>query len=185
MPKTSRHRGGKSSGEPSASLPTGAELADLLRRLRPKLRSVFAAYRIPVEDAEDIVQEVLLLAMGRWAEIANPEGWIVVVVRYRSVVYWRQRRVRQVRFVSMDSEALEWNAPEVRPEQERAEMRWDLARVSQGFIPRHRALLVLRYREGFSVEEVAEALEYSEASVRKISRRLIERLREAVGERGE
>src|SRR5690242_11598543 len=97
-------------GESPAAERSGLDsfsLEDVLRELRPKIRMIFASSRVPYEDAEDILQESLLALVLNRGEIWNVEGWLLVVIRRRSLAYWRGRRIRQERVENVDPEELE------------------------------------------------------------------------------
>ncbi len=54
------------------------DLAAVVERVRPQLGKTLEAYRIPVADSEDLVQEALLAMLTEWDDIGNPGpscGW--------------------------------------------------------------------------------------------------------------
>jgi RNA polymerase sigma-70 factor, ECF subfamily len=156
----------------SASGPSS--LDELLAASRPKVRRVFAQYRIPHQDAEDILQEALIVTFRRWDEILYKEGWLLVILRHKCSIYWREKRVSRLQAV--DPPFLEALSEEVPPEQEREEMLWDLSRLFACLEDRHRDLLALRYLQGYSTAECAERLGYNVSSVRKLSCRAVAKI---------
>ncbi|HXO21752.1 MAG TPA: sigma-70 family RNA polymerase sigma factor [Thermoanaerobaculia bacterium] len=158
-----------------------ASIEELLQELRPKIRRLFASYRIPHHDAEDILQESLLATFLNWGTIRSKEGWLLVTLRHKCSVYWREKRGSKVQAV--DPPILEHLAEPLPAPQERAEMVWDLNRLVVGMEARHRALLRLRYGLGLSTGEVAERLGYNVSSVRKLSCRSVARLQKKAEEK--
>jgi RNA polymerase sigma factor (sigma-70 family) len=179
MPPRSRTREVPSGdGEPPAADTPTASIEEVVRGLRPRIRHLFASYRVPHVDAEDILQETLLAALPGWGEIRCKEGWILVVLRHRISGYFRQRRTRG-NIESLDEGEHVRGGPTVAP-QERREMLWDLDRAIGNLSPRHQELLWLRYGEGLSAAEIARAMDYSVASVRKLADRSIGRVKEMI-----
>src|SRR4029077_14948113 len=89
--------------EPAAAiedLPAGpASIEELLEELRPKIRRLFANYRVPHTDAEDLLQEALLATFLNWSEIRSKQGWLLVTLRHKCSVYWRAKRYGRVQAV--------------------------------------------------------------------------------------
>jgi len=161
-----------------ASPTSPASVEELLEELRPKIRRLFANYRVPHIDAEDLLQEALLATFLNWSEIRCKQGWLLVTLRHKCSVYWREKRYGKVQAV--DAPTLEVLAAPLPAPQERAEMIWDLDRAVVSLDARHRMLLRLRYALGFSTFEVAERLGYNVTSVRKLSCRSVDRLQKTI-----
>jgi len=163
---------------PSAPADSPATIEELIRELKPKIRRLFANYRVPHTDAEDILQDALLATFLNWGEIRCKQGWLLVTLRHKCSVYWREKRYGRVQAV--DPPTLDALAPSLPAPQERAEMHWDLERAVAGLDERHRKLLRLRYALGFSTIEIAARLGYEVASVRKLSCRSVDRLQQTI-----
>lgn len=146
----------------------------LVPRLQPKLRRVLARYRVPLEDAEDILQQSFLDLVYKQKSIYNPEAWLLATVRNRCIIYWRKRRSQVCE--SVDLAILDLLAQPEQPRQSGALLRHDLERVLDQLPKRCRALLRLRYGLGYKPAEVAEALGYQPSSVRKVTSRCLSRL---------
>src|SRR5260370_24806691 len=67
-------------------------LNDLLKGTRPRLERVLRGFEVPLEDAEDIVQDAQLTLLYKWDKIHSPENWLVGTVRKKCIMYWRKRR---------------------------------------------------------------------------------------------
>jgi RNA polymerase sigma factor (sigma-70 family) len=139
----------------------------LLRRVRPDLSRVLAEFRIPQQDAEDLLQETLVALVFKWQSIRKPEAWLLSTLRNRCLTYWRQKR--DVVYETVDSSILEILAGPQSPPQERAELRHDLNVAIAKLPPICRDLLRLRYGLGCESSEVAERLGYESTGVRKLT----------------
>src|SRR5689334_685651 len=85
---------------PFAPLPLHrVDLGDLVESLRPRLRAQFLRSRVPPQDAEDLLPEVLVAALLGWDSIVNPEAWLLGALRLRCALYWRRRRNDKVETV--------------------------------------------------------------------------------------
>lgn len=146
-------------------------VGDLFEKLQPKLKRVFGRFRVPPEDAEDILQQSFLDLVYKKDQIYNPEAWVVATVRNRCIVYWRKRR-RQI-WDAVDSAMLELLAQPEAPGQKEVALRRDLEKVLAKLPKRCRNVLILRYGLGHRSREVAELLGYQPSSIRKVTSRCI------------
>lgn len=145
--------------------------AELLDRLRPTARQIFARYRIPAHDAEDLLQQALVGLLTRRDEIRDPEAWTVGALRNLCRLYWRKRRF--VLYESVDTAILESVADSECPEQEREDLARDLQRLLSDLPDRCRSVLDLRYRMGCQPKEAARRLGYRDSSIYKITERCL------------
>jgi RNA polymerase sigma factor (sigma-70 family) len=154
------------------------ELPALCDRLRPDLRRVLWRYRIPPEDAEDLVQTTFLLALTKWPTIENPGPWLIGTLQKRCIAYWRDRRLRTERHVRLE----EW-APQLAIEtpQDRRDQLTDLDTACRNLSAEQRGLLILRFHLGLSESEAAREAGLAPGSVRKTTHRAVARLRLMVG----
>jgi RNA polymerase sigma-70 factor (sigma-E family) len=125
--------------------------------------------------AEDVVQEVLIRAHGRWAAIARldrPEAYVrkMVVNEYLS---WRRRSWRLVPSGSGTDVDARLTADPAVDHAERAAILAELTRLPR----RQRAVLVLRYYEALSDAEIAEVLGCAPGTVRGYASRALATLR--------
>jgi RNA polymerase sigma factor (sigma-70 family) len=150
------------------------EIAAVVRQARPRLQALFRSHRCTPEDAEDIVQEALLVMVKRWAEIAEPEAFLFGVVRRQILNLLRRRRNHKE--VSVEESMLATLATTA-AEQTQAECRHDVATLLATLPERSSRIVELRYGEELSSREIAEELSYSVGSVRKLAIRHLERLR--------
>src|SRR5689334_15130038 len=110
-----------SSVPPDLAQPT---LEEILKRTEPKLKRVLSRYRIPAQDADDLLQETFLIMVSKAGSIRNPDAWLVATLANRCIIYWRKHRAKLWDLV--DTTILELLADvEVAP-QERTDLRHDL-----------------------------------------------------------
>jgi RNA polymerase sigma factor (sigma-70 family) len=157
-----------------APAPDIEPLEDLLERVRPRIKRLFKSYNIPLQDAEDVLQDALLDALRQWDTIRNVEAWLLGTLRYKCAQYWKRQRIERVHAVAPP--VLEDLSTPLPPAQERDEVLLDLRRLTRGLGQRHRAVLWLRFGLGPSTNEVARRLGYCPASVRKLTCRALVRL---------
>lgn len=128
---------------------------EFLTRLHPKLRAILHYYRIPRQDAEDVLQDALVLLLSK-GPLRDRGSYLLSVLHYRCIMYWRSRGRR--RDQTMEQASLEDLATPQGPNQEAAAQRHDIGRVLAQLPPRSRKLLQLRYALGYTARELAEQL---------------------------
>lgn len=127
--------------------------------------------------AEDVVQEVLIRAYGRWRRIADME-WPDAYLRRMVVNEYLSWRRRWGRVTPVPALALDRTLPDhADAHAERAGVRAQLA----GLPRRQRAVLVLRYYEHLTDVEIAEVLGCAAGTVRSLASRALATLRVRVG----
>lgn len=125
--------------------------------------------------AEDVVQEVLIRANGRWEAIARldrPEAYVrkMIVNEYLS---WRRRSWRLVPSGAGTEVDGRLSPDPAAGHAEREALLAELDRLPA----RQRAVLVLRYYEGLSDAEIADALGCATGTVRGYASRALAMLR--------
>lgn len=144
--------------------------------MRPRLKRILKNYGIPVQDAEDVLQETLLDALQQWPSIRHLESWLCGTLRFKCAKYWKRQRIERLLQV-VDPSLLEDLCKPQAPAQEQGDLLADLRRLTRGLAKRHRAVLWLRFGLGLSTSEVARQLGYCPASIRKLTGRTLSRLR--------
>ncbi|MFG2085904.1 MULTISPECIES: SigE family RNA polymerase sigma factor [unclassified Spirillospora] len=125
------------------------------------------------DDAADLVQDGLVRLRGTWERVVNkddPEGYVRTIMARQHISLWRRRR----------REHLVGSVPEARYDDrgiERAEHDPRLWEALTSLPPRQRAVLVLRYYEDLSDEEIAGMLGISRGTVRSQAARALGKLR--------
>jgi len=146
-------------------------LEEILDRMQPRLKRILFRYRIPAQDAEDLLQETFLIMVSKWGSIRNPDSWLLATLSNRCIIYWRKYRSRLWDLV--DTTILELLAEAEAPAQEKSNLRFDLDALLSALPDRCRSILRLRYGLGCSTAEAAERTGYCMSSVRKVTRRCL------------
>jgi RNA polymerase sigma-70 factor (sigma-E family) len=124
-------------------------------------------------DAADLVQDALIKLRGAWPRVVNqrdPEGYARTTMARQHISVWRKHRREQ----------LIGEVPEHGYQDEsltRAEGDAGLWKALASLPRRQRAVLVLRYYESLTDEEIAELLGISRGTVRSQASRALEKLR--------
>lgn len=138
---------------------------------RAEARKLLARFRIPPQDAEDLLQDTFLLFLRRRPEVDNDGRWLQGALKYRCLVYWRDRR--RSFYNAMDTALLEALAEPTAPSQERRVLLADIAERVEELSERCRAVLKLRYQSDFKPAELADHLGYSRRGIYKILDRCV------------
>ena len=142
-------------------------LEEMLNRIGARLHAILGRNRIPFEDAEDLMQDALLLLVRKRDTLRNPEAYLCTTLQYQCLMYWR-RRGRQ-RQEAVARELLEDLAEPQAPSQEATVLRHDLRRLLADLPCKARQLICLRYGMGYTAREVAPHLGTSPDAVRQRS----------------
>ncbi|MGW0839867.1 SigE family RNA polymerase sigma factor [Streptomyces sp. NPDC002787] len=127
--------------------------------------------------AEDLLQNALIKAAGRWQRIDEPEAYVRQILYRQQVSRWRLKWRRRELTVAEPPES--GGAVDGAAAVElRLVMRGALARLTA----RQRTMLVLRYFEDLPEGEVARMLGCSVGTVRSTTHRSLARLRELAPE---
>ncbi|MFI7411515.1 SigE family RNA polymerase sigma factor [Streptomyces sp. NPDC049627] len=122
--------------------------------------------------AEDLLQNALIKAAGRWHRIDEPEAYVRQILYRQQISRWRLKWRRRELTVAEPPES--GAAPDTAPVAElRLLMRGALARLTA----RQRTVLVLRYFEDLPEADVARILGCSVGTVRSTTHRSLARLR--------
>jgi RNA polymerase sigma factor (sigma-70 family) len=158
-------------------------LVQLVERQRPRIARLFARYRIPSWDREDLLQEALVVMIGKWETIGSKEGYLLGILRFKCFGYLRQRY--HLAQTAADVSVLETLPEKGSPPQERRELLVDLQSLAVALPFRQRRALFLRYRLGMSVKEAAEVHpRFARKTVEKDVFKAVARLKELVNEKG-
>jgi RNA polymerase sigma factor (sigma-70 family) len=151
-----------------------------LKAMGPKMKRLLAANHIPIEDAEDVLQQALLALVYQWDSIRDPETWLLGTLRRHCFMYWRSYRRRL--YSAVDSTLLELLSEPMAPPQERSDLLYDLRHMIERLPRRCRSLLELRFQLGYEPAEVARRLGYRDSSIGQVTNRCLAALaREMVG----
>ncbi|MCE9636491.1 MAG: sigma-70 family RNA polymerase sigma factor [Planctomycetes bacterium] len=164
-----------------------AAFSGLVRKYSGLVRALVRARLGRRAEGEDAAQDVFLLAWQRLPSLAEPDrfaGWVSTIAVNRALEVLRRDGRRR----TASLEATEVDPPDVRPldaslpNAERDEEREQMFRCLSRLDERTQAVLVLRFREGRAVKDIAASLgEQPPAVAMRISRAL-RKLRELMEE---
>lgn len=148
----------------------------LLKYLKSHTRSA--------EDAEDILQEVMLSVYehreGFDPSKCNEQAWLYIIAKRKLIDYYR-------RYKPGDSlDAMEdWQVPGDNSMDQATNIMSARQAVAKGLMKldeRSRKIVVLRYFDGMSTEEVADMMNMSSANVRTVLSRALDSMETAIGD---
>ena len=154
-----------------SSLPSNAAIEGLLEELEPRIRATFSRFRIPPQDAEDLLQQALLVYLYKCDSVENPEKWFIGTLRNRCLSYWRERRRKL--YTALDEALLENIAASRENPQEALDLQRDMRSLLTQLPGRCRNLVTLRYQEGCDAPEAARRLGYKAAGIYKVTERCL------------
>ncbi len=148
---------------------TGENLEKAYQRLKPKMLAFAKSLLGTWEDAEDAVQTAFLKAWEKRKQLKNKsrlDGWLWQILRNTIIDELRRRKYPTV--------ALTW-VIEAKDDEEIGRWLWDLVeRLPQ----QEKEVIILRFKLGMSIKEVAQKMGRSPAGVKALQYRAIRRLRE-------
>ena len=122
--------------------------------------------------AEDLLQNALIKAAGRWQRIDEPEAYVRQVLYRQQISRWRLKWRRRELSVAEPPES-----PPAPDAASAAEARLVLRAALSRLTARQRTVLVLRYFEDLPEADVARLLGCSVGTVRSTAHRSLARLR--------
>jgi RNA polymerase sigma-70 factor (sigma-E family) len=123
-------------------------------------------------DAEDLLQQTLVRAVGAWGRIdGDPEPYVRTILVRQNVSRWRVRRWRELTTDQLPERPAGGPDPDDRVL---------LHRALGTLAPRQRAVIVLRYFEDLTEAQTAEALGIAVGTVKSQARDALRRLREVL-----
>jgi RNA polymerase sigma-70 factor (sigma-E family) len=126
--------------------------------------------------AEDLVQETLAKMYRAWrgiSRIDNPAAYAQTVMVRTFVSQRRRKSLTEQPYAEV---------PEIAEHRDDAELRVSIQKALAGLAPLDRAVLVLRFFEDRSVEQVALDLARSPGAIRTRTYRALDRLRAVLGD---
>lgn len=151
------------------------DLKKEIEKTIPNLRRYARSLAQNVDDADDVVQETLLLALSRLHQFkphANLKAWLFTIARNSFISSIRRKRP----FVELSDESC---LPVTGPAQEHRIMLNETARAYGRLLPSHREIIALIVFEGMKYEEASELLGVPVGTVRSRLSRARALLREA------
>jgi RNA polymerase sigma-70 factor (sigma-E family) len=161
----------------SYDMHTGTAYEDFVAARLPALLRYAGAMTVDRATAEDIVQEVLVRAHGRWRRIEaldHPEAYVRKMIT-NEFLSWRRRFARIEPRADLPPDRGDTPDPET-TYGERDAMRAEIARLPR----QQRAVLALRYYAGLTDAEIAAELGCGVGTVRGYASRALASLRVSV-----
>jgi RNA polymerase sigma-70 factor, ECF subfamily len=150
-------------------------------RYAPLVHGIVSRALGPDAEVEDVTQEIFYRLFSRIGTLRKPEALRSFVISFAvRIVKWELRRRRARRWLTLSETG---EVPEDQMMVMNAENRYALRRL-YGLLDllsaRERLVLVLRHIEGMTLEEIAEAMELSLATIKRVLRRASNRVSEMV-----
>jgi RNA polymerase sigma factor (sigma-70 family) len=143
----------------------------LIDRFNRRARAITGFYGIPVQEADDLLQQTYLAYLNKRDEVRNPEAWLAGTLRQRCLMFWRSRRRSWLSTVP--DEFLEATiGPEVLP-QDQMMLRHDLSLAVSRLPSRWQDLINLKYGLGLDSRETARRLGYRYSGIYTITKRCL------------
>jgi RNA polymerase sigma-70 factor (ECF subfamily) len=150
-------------------------------RYAPLVHSIVSRALGPDAEVEDVTQEIFYRLFSRIGTLRKPEALRAFVISFAiRIIKWELRRRRTRRWLTLSETG---EVPDDQLLFMSAENRYALRRLYvllDRLSARERLVLVLRHVEGMTLEEVAEAMELSLATVKRVLRRASDRVSELV-----
>lgn len=150
---------------------TDRALEEILVDLRPRFRATLARFRVPAQDADDLLQQTLVVYLCKEDQIEDPESWLLGTLRNHCRQYWTASRRKL--YTAVDAALLEALVPTRKVEREAADLRHDLNLALGQISNRCRDILRLRYQQGYRAPEAARRLGYRPSSIYKLTQRCL------------
>jgi RNA polymerase sigma factor (sigma-70 family) len=164
----------KEDGSSGVRQPLGSneDLIQILKQSRPALEALFRRCGVGFADAEDILQDAVVVVLRRWEEIDDPRAFLLGVVKRQIFQLFRKRRAEN--HVQFDEMLLE----EVGCCPQRAvEARQDARKLLATLPERSGRIVEMRYGEELASREIASLLHCSDNSIRMTASRSLRSLR--------
>ncbi len=142
----------------------------------PRLVGIARLLTADAHAGEDLVQDVLEKMYARWPRVHEPDAYARRALANAATSRWRRRAARPEVLWELDRDASAGHPghdPHAGTEQ-RLDLLAELARLPA----RQRGVVVLRYLDDLSEQQVAELLEISVGTVKSQSSRALARLRQ-------
>jgi RNA polymerase sigma-70 factor (sigma-E family) len=154
------------------------EFAEFVTRWSPALLRVAFLLTSDRGEAEDLLQTALLKTARHWSRLSDREAAYAYVRRVLVTTHTSWRRRRRVHEVFLD------HVPDHAVDEPTAIEAGHALRALEQLPPRMRAVVVLRWYEGLSEAETAQALGCSIGSVKSQASRGLARLRDLLDQPG-
>jgi RNA polymerase sigma-70 factor (ECF subfamily) len=149
--------------------------ADRLRAAAPRLRALATLILGNSHDAEDAMQDAMVAAWRKWDQLRDSDrrdAWLTKICVRQSLRHTRRLRLLRSREVGIRDDAAAAAPVDI----EGDALDWDDA--FDDLSKRQRAVVLLHYRYGYTLDECAELMGCRPGSARQHLARALRRLRE-------
>jgi RNA polymerase sigma factor (sigma-70 family) len=153
-----------------------AEAEPVFRTAAPRLLAIAAVIVGNQADAEDVVQDAMILAWRAWDRLRDParrDAWLTRICVRESVNHGKRLRVRWLHESVIDERL-------AGPSPAGSETAWDGA--FSGLSRQQRAVVVLHYEYGYTLDECAHLMGCRPGSARQHLARALNHLREVLSD---
>lgn len=135
----------------------------------------YIAYRIPSkEDSEDVASDVFLRALKSNCDTpASVLGWLYKIAENLIIDFYRKRGTRQRIIQDRDEDEM----PDAPANNADHDLNMDLTAALGSLSGEHYQVVMMRFIEGYSIEEVAAAIGRSEGATKALQFRALTKLR--------
>lgn len=140
--------------------------------------------RIPPQYAEDVTQDVfmaVLRSIQHFEHQARFSTWLYTIVN-RQIADFYRRRNWHADSGAVSLAEVEERSLEVMAEHERSDERALLQRIFVALPEHYQEVILMRFADGLTFNEIAEARGQSLEAVKSLYRRAIQAIRDAIGE---
>jgi len=157
------------------------DFAEIVRRHQSMVFSIALRFLADPPAAEELAQDVFMQLHARLSTLKSPEHmvfWLRKVTSHRCIDRLRRIRTSQVSLEDLPESAVLEFSPEVLPADPFLARR--LQQLVASLPGKARLIVILRYQEDLSAEDIAEVLDMPAATVKSHLQRALAMLRDKV-----
>ncbi|MGD6815713.1 RNA polymerase sigma factor SigX [Metabacillus sp. 84] len=138
------------------------------------------------EQAEDLVQEVYIRVLKSYEKFegrSSEKTWLFSIARHVAIDWFRKQKTIKQRLI----EKFDWDQNQVRDESplpdeialQNEQVQWIYQSLDACTIDQ-KSVVIMRYIQGYSIQETARALKWSESKVKTTQHRAIKALKKSM-----
>ncbi len=165
---------------------TNIEFEQILRRTQLQIRAFIRSCGVPVQDVDDLAQEVYYEYYSRSQKRpphVEPLRWLKGIARRMCLNYFKRSSLRESKMRQAIADIVSENAQSRWEEMQAREDVFEALRLCLEKLSRkNRKMITLRYEGDLVSEEIGKTVSMTAASVRKVLQRLRGALKDCVTE---
>ncbi|MGA9980557.1 MAG: sigma-70 family RNA polymerase sigma factor [Candidatus Sulfotelmatobacter sp.] len=157
------------------------DFAEIVRRHQSMVFSIALRFLADPPAAEELAQDVFMQLHAKLSTLKSPDHvvfWLRKVTSHRCIDRMRRRRMPQVSLEDLPESAVLESSPDVEPADPFLSRR--LQQLVASLPGKARLMVILRYQEDLSAEDIAQVLEMPAATVKSHLQRALAMLRDKV-----